>query len=200
MSFLLESSRLCKNDSKAFLFSLKNPTNDPRKLPQIHNWNFCAVLSHRRLGPSFDDLRIRDHANRNRSCNEYLGYTYTVPSGKRGDPFLTGDSRFTASEVETFYETIQWRCKTTVPVSYLIIPLDHFVVANLSSLSHEVSILSLSYFHGSWYSWQCREALIRKFDFAGALQIARVTGVEGIMGMLLTEYVLKIGCYEFRLV
>ncbi|XP_044181238.1 protein jagged-1-like [Acropora millepora] len=102
-----ESSRRCKNDSKAFLFSLKNPTNDPRKLPQIDNWNSCAVILRPRLGPSFGGLRIRDHANRNRSCFEYLGYTYTVPSGKPGDPFLTGDTWFTASEVETFYETIQ---------------------------------------------------------------------------------------------
>ena len=52
----------------------------------------------------------------------------------------------------------------------------------------------------SWYSWQCREALDTNRDFAGAVQIARVAGVEGIMGMLMTEYVLKIGCYEFGLV
>ena len=83
---------------------------------------------------------------------------------------------------------------------HLIRPLDHFVVANLSSLSHEVSTLSLAHFHGSWYSRQCREALDTNSDFAGAVQIARVAGVERIMGVLLTEYVLKIGCYEFRLV
>ena len=107
MSFLLESSGWCKNDSKAFLFSLKNPTNDPRNLSQIDDWDICAVLHHRSLGPCFADLIIQDHANRNRSCSEHLGNTYTVPSGKRRDPFLTGDNRFTASEVETFYETIQ---------------------------------------------------------------------------------------------
>ena len=107
MSFLLESSRLCKNDSKAFLFSLKNPTNDPRNLSQIDDRRACAVLPRKSLGPSFGGLRIPDHANRNRSCSEYLGRIYTVPSGKRGDPFLTGDNWFTASEVETFYETIQ---------------------------------------------------------------------------------------------
>ena len=58
-------------------------------------------------GPCFWDLRIRDHANRKRSCNEKLGYAFTVPSGKPDDPFLTGDTWFAASEVETFYETIQ---------------------------------------------------------------------------------------------
>ena len=59
------------------------------------------------LGPSFGDLRIRGHANRNRSCFEDLGLFYTTPSGKRGDPFLTGNRWFTASEIETFYEIIQ---------------------------------------------------------------------------------------------
>jgi len=107
MSFLLESSRQCKIDSKAFLFSLKNPTNDPRKLPQIHNRIVCAVVLRPHRGPSFSGLSIPEHANRNGSCREYLGYAYTVPSGKLGDPFLTGANRFTASEVETFYETIQ---------------------------------------------------------------------------------------------
>ena len=110
MSFLLESSRQCKSDSKAFLFSLKNPTNDPRKLPQIHNRivnRVCAVVQRPIRGPSFAGLNIPRHANRNGSCNEYLGYAYTVPSGKPGDPFLTGDNSFTASEVETFYEAIQ---------------------------------------------------------------------------------------------
>ena len=107
MSFLLESSGWCKNDSKAFLFSLKNPTNDPRNLSQIKDWRPCAVLQYPSFGPSFGGLRIPEHANRNRPCFEYLGLTYTVPSGKPGDPFLTGDNWFTASEVETFYETIQ---------------------------------------------------------------------------------------------
>ena len=109
MSFLLESSRRCESDSKAFLFSLINPANNPRKLPQIDDKVVCAVVQRPLLGPSFAGLSIPDHANRNGFCREYLGYAYTVPSGKPGDPFLTGapDNRFTASEVETFYETIQ---------------------------------------------------------------------------------------------
>ncbi|XP_067047394.1 uncharacterized protein [Acropora muricata] len=102
-----ESSRQCKSDSKAFLFSLKNPTNDPRKLPQIHNRIDCVVVQRPIRGPSFAGLNIPRHANRNGSCNEYLGYAYIVPSGKPGDRFLTGDNSFTASEVETFYEAIQ---------------------------------------------------------------------------------------------
>ena len=96
------------NDSMAFLFSLKNPTNDPSKLPQRytsgsrysvrHYPTMCAMFGIR-------DLRIGDHANIRRGSRECLGSIYTVPSGKLCDPFLTGDNYFTASEIETFYET-----------------------------------------------------------------------------------------------
>ena len=93
--------------------SLKNPTNNPRKLPQIDQRRSgersCAVLHDSFDGPCFGykGLRIRNNANINTNSYEYLGYIYTVPSGKRGDPFLTGGRYFTASEKETFYETIQ---------------------------------------------------------------------------------------------
>ena len=104
--FFLESSNLWKNDPKAFLFSLKNPTNNPRKLPQIDNSSSYSVDDYVYFGPTFGrkDLCIRSHANTGYSRGR-LGYTYTVPSGKRGDLFLTGDYFFTASEIETFYET-----------------------------------------------------------------------------------------------
>ena len=98
------------NDSKAFLFSLKNPTNNSSKLLQRHSSGshysvghyagWCPLFGYR-------DLFIRDHANIRRLSGDCLGFTYTVPSGKRCDPFLTGDNYFTVSEIETFYETTQ---------------------------------------------------------------------------------------------
>ncbi|XP_067048025.1 uncharacterized protein [Acropora muricata] len=104
-----QTSLLWKNDSKAFLFSLKNPTNNPRKLLQIDNKSLYSVDHYVHYGPSFgrSDLLIRLSPNRSRYSSENLGYTYTVPSGKRSDPFLTGNNRFIASEIETFYETTQ---------------------------------------------------------------------------------------------
>ena len=60
------------------------------------------------VGPCFGegiDLYIASNANKNSDSYEKLGYTYTVPSGRAGDPFLTGATRFTPSEIETFYET-----------------------------------------------------------------------------------------------
>ena len=61
--------------------------------------------------PSFGggnwDLYIADSANKNSYSYEYLGHTYTVPSGKKDDPFLTGTTNFKANEIETFYETAQ---------------------------------------------------------------------------------------------
>ena len=115
--FFLESSDTWKNDPKAFLFSLKNPTNNPSKLLQIDSSSSYFVRDNPRRGLSFGynlvkgriDLRISDGANNKTTSksHEYLGSIYTVPSGKQGDPFLTGNTWFTASEVETFYETIQ---------------------------------------------------------------------------------------------
>ena len=117
--FFLESSDTWKNDPKAFLFSLKNPTNNPTKLLQIDSSSSYSVRDHPRRGPSFGyshkggyiDLRISDRANMYNKAShksyEYLGTIYTVPSGKHGDPFLTGDRLFVASEIETFYETIR---------------------------------------------------------------------------------------------
>ncbi|XP_074607735.1 uncharacterized protein LOC141860508 isoform X2 [Acropora palmata] len=104
-----QTSLLWKNDSKAFLLSLKNPTNNPRKLLQIDNNSLYSVDHYVHYGPSFGDrdLRIRLPSNPRTYSSENLGYTYTVPSGKRSDPFLTGNNRFIASEIETFYETTQ---------------------------------------------------------------------------------------------
>ena len=91
----------------AFLFSLKNPTNDPRKLPHMAGKS-NSMRDYGHVGPSFGegiDLFIASNANKNSDSYEKLGYTYTVPSGRAGDPFLTGATRFTPSEIETFYET-----------------------------------------------------------------------------------------------
>jgi len=95
-----------KNDPKAFLFSLKNPTNNPRKLPQLDSSSSHSVYNGANYGPTFGsghDLYIADSANMN-SNYEWLGITYTVPSGILHDPFLTGNTYFRANEIETFYE------------------------------------------------------------------------------------------------
>ena len=89
----------------AFLFSLKNPTTDPRKLPHRAGGSY-SMRDFAGIGPSFgQDLFIANNANKNSKSYENLGHTYTVPSGRAGDPFLTGATRFTPSEIETFYET-----------------------------------------------------------------------------------------------
>jgi len=96
-----------KNDPKAFLFSLKNPTNNPRKLPQLDSSSPHSVYDYASYGPTFGsahDLFIADSPNTNSNSYEALGHTYTVPSGVRDDPFLTGNRRFRANEIETFYE------------------------------------------------------------------------------------------------
>ena len=90
------------------MFSLKNPTNNPRKLPQLDSSSSNSVYEQPNFGPSFGgqhDLHIADNANMNSYSYEKLGYAYTVPSGIPGDPFLTGNTYFRANEIEIFYET-----------------------------------------------------------------------------------------------
>ena len=80
------------------MFSLKNPTNNPRKLPQLDSSSSHSVYDDASYGPTFGhghDLHI---SNMNRNSYVNLGYDYT-------DPFLTGNRHFTANEIETFYET-----------------------------------------------------------------------------------------------
>ena len=92
------------------MFSLKNPTNNPRKLPQLDsNSSYSVYDGANNYGPTFGGhaLHIADSANMNSNSYERLGHTYTVPSGVRSDPFLTGNTRFRANEIETFYETAE---------------------------------------------------------------------------------------------
>ncbi|XP_044169427.1 uncharacterized protein LOC114951006 [Acropora millepora] len=98
-----------KNDPKAFLFSLKNPTDNPRKLPQLDSSSPDSVYDGANYGPTFGghDLYIADSANMNSNSYGSLGHTYTVPSGVRGDRFLTANLHFRANAIETFYETAE---------------------------------------------------------------------------------------------
>ena len=91
------------------MFSLKNPTNNPRKLSQLDSSSSSSVYDHASYGPTFGsghDLHIADSANMNTNSYEWLGSIYTVPSGISHDPFLTGNNYFRANQIETFYETV----------------------------------------------------------------------------------------------
>ena len=89
------------------MFSLKNPTNNPCKLPQLHSSSPHSVHDGANYGPTFGSAHDLYLSNMNRYSREHLGYVYTVPSGVRSDPFLTGNNSFRANEIETFYETAE---------------------------------------------------------------------------------------------
>ena len=91
------------------MFSLKNPTTNPRKLPQLDSRSPHSVYDGANYGPTFGghDLHIADSAKMNRHSYESLGHTYRVPSGVRYDRFLTGNGHFRVNEIETFYETAE---------------------------------------------------------------------------------------------
>ena len=90
---------------------MKNPTNNPRTLFQLDISSSSSVKDFAKYGPSFGsyiDLYIASRANEHSHSHERLGHTYTVPSGKTNDPFLTGDRNgFRVNEIELFYETAQ---------------------------------------------------------------------------------------------
>ena len=106
-------------DSQAFLFSLVNkPGWAPVKLPQTGKYSYYNVRSIydcSSYGPTFGgghDIYIANYASSSSSCYTNLGHTYSPPSGYNYSStfawtFLAGGSndRFTADEVETFYET-----------------------------------------------------------------------------------------------
>ncbi|CAH3166210.1 unnamed protein product, partial [Porites lobata] len=98
-------------DSKAFLFSLVNkPGWAPVKLSHYRKYSTFFRSSY---GPRFGgghDIHISNYASSNSNSYSNLGWTYSPPSGYSvtstfARTFLAGTYRFTADEVETFYET-----------------------------------------------------------------------------------------------
>jgi len=91
-----------KPDNKAFLFSLKNPRNQPFKLNVIEN-DSSAVYHNSKYGPAFGDydLRISNLSNTNsRSSIRSSLSSYT--NNLKSEPAYFGDSSFRTVEVEVF--------------------------------------------------------------------------------------------------
>ena len=95
----------CESD-KAFLFSLKSPSNEVGMAKMRIKQNGCsnAIYHYYTLGPTFGgghDLRISNKPNNNSNSCSNLGVTYELPSGQT-DTFLAGSKNFKVSEIEVF--------------------------------------------------------------------------------------------------
>ena len=121
LSFLftpLGSSCSYQYDSKPFLFSLVNkPGWGPVQLspPGATGSGSYSYAIHgcSSYGPTFGgghDIHIADQAASNTNSYTYLGHSYEPPTGYSygsylAYTFLAGTNTFSATEVETFYES-----------------------------------------------------------------------------------------------
>ncbi|KXJ11969.1 hypothetical protein AC249_AIPGENE14187 [Exaiptasia diaphana] len=90
--------------TKAFLFSLNNTRGySPVKLPAVQRHQY-AIYKDSGYGPTFGahDMYISNQASSNAGSFHSV-YTYKAPPG--GSSFYTGNTHFTPSDVEVFYET-----------------------------------------------------------------------------------------------
>ena len=99
------SGGYCKYD-KAFLFSLKSPSNEVGPTKISINQNMCsyAMYHDSSLGPTFGgglDFGIAKYANKNSKSYSNLGHTYEIPPGQI-NTFLVGSKNFKVSEIEVF--------------------------------------------------------------------------------------------------
>ena len=95
----------CESD-KAFLFSLKSPSNTvgPTKICIKQNMcskAMCYISSYGPIFGSGHDFLIYSDANNNSDSYSNLGDTYEIPPGQT-DTFLVGSMHFKVSEIEVF--------------------------------------------------------------------------------------------------
>ena len=97
--------------SKAFIFSLYNVKGyNPVKLTQYRNQEYAIYRCNTR-GPTFGrgcghDIYISEDSGNNQKSYTKCGCTYTTPSGYSNGNcgFFTGESNFSPTDVEVFYE------------------------------------------------------------------------------------------------
>ena len=98
-----------KCDENAFLFSLTNKENRPRKMKIDENKCRNAVYSSPRYGPTFGgghDIYIANNANSRTSSYSNLGKTFSHPEyeydSNEAKSFLAGTCNFQLSEIEIY--------------------------------------------------------------------------------------------------
>ncbi|XP_078354276.1 uncharacterized protein LOC144638860 isoform X2 [Oculina patagonica] len=99
---------ISKKAPASFMFSLVNPSGLPAtKMPLIAGQEGNAIVCNSRYGPTFglnngvNDLRIAIEPN-SKNCSTKLNSSYQCPEGQSADTFLTGNQKFTLSELEVF--------------------------------------------------------------------------------------------------
>jgi hypothetical protein len=89
---------------RSFVFSLRNPHGvAPLIFPLLKQRSHGAIDCDAKYGPIFQGaFAVWDLCDRQSSACEISGNTYRNDSGLRGDTVLTGNGRFTVTEIEVF--------------------------------------------------------------------------------------------------
>ena len=93
-----------KSDQNAFLFSLTNRDNKPRKIRQKRNTAY-SIYCDPTYGSTFGgshDLHICNSANTTENSYSKLGHSYEHPQPSEGQSYLAGSNKFKLSEIEVY--------------------------------------------------------------------------------------------------
>jgi hypothetical protein len=97
---------MCKADDslKSFVFTVKNPHNFPaRRFALKAEMKHQAIICDPGWGPHFYDISVSNHCEANlKSYTVLIGRHYRNDTGLDEDTFLTGESYYTAKEIEVF--------------------------------------------------------------------------------------------------
>jgi hypothetical protein len=107
LSYFVAEKNGAISDSKAFLFSLNNPTGaDPFKLT-LANPSATAAATTSTSMPTFgqDDIVLKDNANTSSKSYTTPGTSYQLLSSvlNSSQDFFTDNKYFIADEIEVFY-------------------------------------------------------------------------------------------------
>jgi hypothetical protein len=91
------------DNSKSFLFTLKNPHNISMRRcllkPERKN---MAITCSSLCGPNFNDLFVSDNCKANTESFSELDFNYTKNDRKAGSEIFTGSKNFKVQEIEVF--------------------------------------------------------------------------------------------------
>jgi hypothetical protein len=97
------NSSKADNSLQSFVFSVKNPRNNPpQSFPLVNS--SCAIYCGSSCGPTFGSyaLHVTDEAHENTRSFTNLGKSYQNDTGLNGNQVLTGEQYFQVKEIEVF--------------------------------------------------------------------------------------------------
>ena len=95
----------CKQDEKAFVFSLKNRENKPEKMSVNPAKSNYAIVANGNFGPIFGQghtFCIYNMANQSEASYSNTKYLTYLADGLKADDYLAGSKYFRVADVEVY--------------------------------------------------------------------------------------------------